>query len=127
MSAQTGMPSAAPVTADSSSTQVSLPEAPAPVVKLKIADWKYDTITGSLFAASIADAETLERCDNCTVVPASLRRRGVTYGVGLPVDVAVSYLGYELKMKSHRWWYVPAIALTAANAYLSYRYKVSSN
>jgi hypothetical protein len=96
-------------------------------VKKRVADWKYSAVTGALFAASISDAETLVRCDNCTYVPASMHRRGVTFGAGLPIDVAVSYLGYKLKKHGHRWWYVPAVALTAANAYLSYHWSASAD
>lgn len=114
-----------------------LPDAPAPAGKTggiptpaaqgSVADWEFAEVSSSLFEASIADAETLYRCDNCTFVRSALHRRGVTYGVGLPVDVAVSYMTYRLKKKGHRWWFVPAVALTAANAYLSYHWASSTD
>lgn len=127
LSAQSTMPNVPTSDAGSTSTQEALPDAPAPIVKQKVADWKYTAVTGALFAASVSDAETLVRCDNCTHIPASMHRRGVTLGVGLPIDVAVSYLGYRLKKHGHRWWYVPAVALTAANAYLSYHWSASTD
>jgi len=114
-----------------------LPDAPTPAEKTgglptppaqgRVADWEFAEVTSALFEASIADAETLYRCDNCTAVRPAQHRRGVTYGVGLPVDVAVSYLTYRLKKKGHRWWFVPAVALTAANAYLSYHWASSTD
>lgn len=86
----------------------------------------YWVVTGALFAASAANAEMLARCPNCTFVPTSLHRRGFTYGAGLPVDVAVSYVSYKLEKHGHRWWFAPAVALTVANAYLSYHWASNS-
>jgi hypothetical protein len=127
LNAQSPMPTAPASDTASTSTHEVLPEAPAPVAKQRVEDWKYSAITGALFAASVSDAETLVRCDNCTFIPASMHRRGVTIGIGLPVDVAVSYFGYRLKKHGRRWWYVPAVALTAANAYLSYHWAASTD
>lgn len=122
LSAQSATPN--PKNADTAVTtsEHSLPDAPTATVKRKVMDWKYTAVTGALFAASASNAETLVRCDNCTYIPLSMHRRGVTYGVGLPIDIAVSYFGYRLKKQGHRWWYVPSVALTAANAYLSYHW-----
>jgi hypothetical protein len=83
-------------------------------------------VTGGLFEASIANAETLVRCPNCTAVPASAHRRAFTYGVGLPLDVAVSYLSYKMIKKGHRWALVVPVALTVANGYLSYHWAVNT-
>jgi hypothetical protein len=129
VSAQTATPGSTSTGADSSSAQEPLPEAPAPATKPKVAvmNWEFKAATGALFAASIANSETLYGCDNCTAISAPLHRRGVTYGVAMPVDAAVSYLGYELKKKGHRWWYLPSVALTAANAYLAYHWKVNTD
>lgn len=127
--AQSTASSAATADASASSAQAMLPDAPVPPAKpkVRVGNWEFYALNSALVGASIADAETLVRCDNCTYVPAPLHRRGLTYGVGLPVDVAVIYLGYELKKKGHRWWYVPGVALTAANAYLSYHWSASTN
>jgi len=103
-----------------------LPAAPTPAPtakpRLHVVDWKFYSVTGALFAASVADAETLDHCENCTVLSTNARRRGVTYGVGLPIDIAATYVSYALKRKGVRWWFVPAVALTAANGYLAYHW-----
>jgi hypothetical protein len=129
LSAQTAMPSITTPDTPSTSTQVALPEAPVPAAqpKITVADWKYFAVTGAMFASSAANSETLIGCPNCTFITGSMHRRGFTYGVGLSVDAAASYLGYELKKRGHRWWFVPAVALTAANTYLSYHWKASTD
>jgi hypothetical protein len=124
LSAQAGDGAAAPA------SRAALPEAPVPTaspIEKRAADWQYVTVTGSLFGATIANAEALERCDNCTFLEPALHRRGFTYGVGLSVDVGISYLTYRWKKKGYRWWYVPAIVLTAGNAYLSYHWAASTD
>lgn len=93
----------------------------------KVADWFYWSVNGALVAASVADAQTLVNCPNCTYIPQELHRPGVLYGVGLPVDVAVGYLGYSLKKKGHAWWAAPAIAFTVANAFLAYHWAANTN
>lgn len=106
-----------------------LQDAPAPAAKPKAfhAGWSYFALTAALFGSSVANSETLARCQTCGSIPESERRRGVTYGAGLPLDAAVSWLGYHLKKKEHRWWFVPGAALTAANAALAYHWAVTTN
>lgn len=128
--AQSGTTNAASSSSTVAPAQEQVPDAPAPAAKptnMKVVDWKFSAVTGALFGATIANAETLNGCDNCTFLPASIHRRGFTYGVGLPVDIAVSYVGYSLKKHGQRWWYVPSMALTVANAYLAYHWKESTD
>lgn len=56
-----------------------------------------------------------------------MHRRGFTYGVGLPIAIISSYVGYKLKQHGQRWWYVPQVALTIANGYLSYHWATSTD
>jgi len=129
VSAQTEMQKTTTQDTTTATVQTILPEAPEPVAQTKkvVADWKYFAVTGTMFASSVANSETLIRCSNCTVVTASMHRRGFTYGVGLSVDAATSYLSYKLKKQGRRWWFVPAVALTAANTYLSYHWRASTD
>ena len=87
----------------------------------------YLAVTGAMFAASVANAETLVHCVNCTFLPDSVHRRGVTYGLGLSLDAVVSYVSYKLAQKGHRWWYLPEAAVAVANGYLSYHWASSTN
>lgn len=93
----------------------------------KTIDASYWTVTAALAASSVANAEALYGCSNCAFLPASMHRRGVTYGIGVPVTVGVAYLGYYLKKNGHHWWYAPALALTAANGFLAYHWAASTN
>jgi hypothetical protein len=111
-----------------------LPEAPAPARNTPVppagsmgrtADVKYYFVVSSLAASTVANAEALVRCDNCTFVPWELHRRGITYGIGIPVNIGVSYLSYRWKKAGHRWWYLPSAVLTAGNAYLAYHWASS--
>jgi hypothetical protein len=75
-------------------------------------------VNGMMFSSSIANVELTTRCFRggaCTAIPGPLRSRGALYGVGLPIDVAVTVMGYRLKRAGHRWWFVPAAAVTAGN------------
>jgi hypothetical protein len=80
-----------------------------------------------MMGASVADAQTLSDCPNCTYIPSTLHRSGILYGVGLPADAAIAYIGYELKRGGHRWWFVPAVAMTVAHSYLAYHWAHSTN
>ena len=120
--------------ADASAAQSApLPEAPAPRNTPvppagsmgRTADVKYYFVVSSLAASTVANAEALVRCDNCTFVPWELHRRGMTYGIGIPVNIGVSYLSYRWKKAGHRWWFVPSAVLTAGNAYLAYHWASS--
>jgi hypothetical protein len=137
LNAQSDKPATAAPDSAVTCAPAPLPDAPAPAgqtggqlipaSKAKVADLAFDEVAISLFSASAADAEALYRCNNCTVVRSALHRRGVTYGLGLPIDAAVTYMAYRAKKKGHRFWFVSAVALTAANAYLSYHWASSTD
>lgn len=91
------------------------------------AGWTMVLLTGALFASSTANAEALYRCDNCTYLPASMHRRGVSYGAGFTIDIAATYAGHLLRRGGHRWWFAPQAALTGANAYLAYHWASSTD
>ena len=97
------------------------PTAKAPTPKL------FWIATGLLMASSAANAETLARCDNCTFLPYSLHRRGVTYGAGLSLDIAVTLLTRHYAHKGRLWWLVPDALLTAGNGFLAYHWASSTN
>ena len=84
------------------------------------------TVNLALLGASVANVETLHNCVNCTFVPTNLHDRAVLYGIGLPLDAGIAYLGYHLKKNGHRWWYVPAVALTGVNAGLAAHWAAST-
>ncbi len=118
--AETAAPSDAPASAST-----PLPDAPAARTETahsgrKVLDWSYWTVNGALIGATVADAQALTDCTNCTYVPSTFHRPGLLYGAGLPADVIVMYIGYDLKKHGHRWWPAPAVALTVLNAYLAY-------
>ncbi len=93
----------------------------------RVMNWSYWTVNGALVGASVADVQALYNCPNCTFVPSAFHRPGLLYGAGIPADILVMYLGYHLKKNGHRWWPVPAAALTVANAYLAYHFASSTN
>jgi len=94
-------------------------------VDRSVADRKYLALTGTMFAASITNAELTLRCLNkhtsCNDVPSSLRSRVDLYGIGIPADLGIAYLTYYMKRKHSRIWYVPAAGVTAANIFLGVR------
>jgi hypothetical protein len=76
-----------------------------------------------MFAASIANVEKTNAClqqHTCSFVSSPFRSRAALYGAGIPAEVGVAYVGYRLKEHRRRWWFVPAAAVTAANAYVAY-------
>lgn len=124
------------VTLASASSSKPLPEAPsasrksssapaaaaAPITGPEAHDKEFMLVNGLMFSSSITTVELTTRCFRggaCTAVPGPLRSRGALYGMGLPVDVAVTVLGYRLKRSGHRWWFVPAAALTVGNVIYS--------
>lgn len=88
-----------------------------------IATRPYWILTGAMFASSVVNAEYASRCvqqkGNCTSIPEALRSRPALYGIGLPTEVGISYLTYYLKARGHRWWFVPAAALTVGNTFVA--------
>jgi hypothetical protein len=90
-------------------------------VDRNVADWKYLSLTGGMFGASVANAEWTQRClqeKTCKFVPSAFSSRPAMYGVGIPADFGIAYLSYRLK-KSHNWfWIVPEAAVTGANLFV---------
>ncbi|MFB3917506.1 MAG: hypothetical protein ACE14M_12300 [Terriglobales bacterium] len=100
----------------------SLEQLPLPAAKGKqlgkVADSKFWAVHGVMFASAISAAELTTRCMDdhfCTAVPDALRSRGALYGVGIPAAIGVTSLGYYLKTRGHRWWFVPAALVTAGS------------
>jgi hypothetical protein len=90
-------------------------------VDRSVTDRNYLAVTGTMFAASIFDAELTMRCleqKTCSYIPSSFRSRIALYGIGIPADLGVSYLTYYMKKKHSRIWYVPSAFVTAANIYV---------
>jgi hypothetical protein len=90
-------------------------------VDRSVADRNYLAVTGTMFAASIFDAELTMRCleqKTCSYLPTSLRSRTALYGIGIPADLGVSYLTYYMKKKHSRIWYMPSALVTVANIYV---------
>ena len=125
--AQTGTPAAAagqntplPDAPSSQPRSVSAqPSARGPVTNGEfVQDRQFLLVNGLMFASSIANVELTTRCVNggaCSALPGPLRSRGALYGMGLPIDLGVTVLGYRLKRSGNRWWFVPAAAVTVGN------------
>ena len=94
-------------------------------VDRSVADRNYLLVNSGMFGASILNAELTMRCLNkhpsCNDVPPSLQSRTAIYGIGIPADLAVSYLTYCLKRKHVHMWYAPAAAVAGGNVFLGMR------
>lgn len=90
-----------------------------------VMDRHYFLFTGAMFGASVMNAELTLRCLNkqatCNDVPHALHSRAALYGIGIPADLAVSYLTYYMKKKHSHIWYAPSAAVTGANVVLGIR------
>ena len=90
-----------------------------------VADRNYLLVNSGMFGASVLNAELTIRCLNkhpsCNDVPPSLQNRTAIYGIGIPADLAVSYLTYCLKRKHNHMWYVPAAVVAGGNIFLGLR------
>jgi len=94
------------------------PSALGPIGNPEVKDKQFMLVNSVMFGSSMVNVELTARCINsgaCTAVPGPLRSRGALYGLGLPIDLGVTVLGYHLKRSGHRWWFVPAAAVTAGN------------
>jgi hypothetical protein len=72
-------------------------------------------LTASVYGSNVAAIELLQNClgnNRCRTVPPSMRGRPAMYVTGMGVASGVSYLGYHLKKREVRWWFVPAILAT---------------
>jgi hypothetical protein len=91
-------------------------------IERDVIDWRYSTLTGSMFAASVANAELTQRCieqNTCSFVPSALSSRTAMYGIGIPADFAVAYLSYRMKRKHNSLWILPEALVTGANFYVA--------
>jgi hypothetical protein len=90
-----------------------------------VMDRHYFLFTGAMFGSSVMNAELTLRCLNkhaaCNDVPHALQSRAALYGIGIPADLAVSYLTYYMKKKHSHIWYAPSAAVTGANVFLGVR------
>src|SRR5437588_1044030 len=94
------------------------PSALGPIANPEVKDKQFMLVNSVMFGSSMVNVELTARCINsgaCTAVPGPLRSRGALYGLGLPIDRGVTVLGDHLKRSGHRWWFVPAAAVTAGN------------
>jgi hypothetical protein len=94
------------------------PAAPSPISTPIGRDKYFMLVNGLMFSSSITNVELTRNClidRACSAIPSPLRSRGALYSIGLTADVAVGMLGYRLKNSEHRWWWVPAAAVTAGN------------
>jgi len=82
----------------------------------------YWAVNGLMFGSSILSAELTQAClgaGKCDFVPDAFHSRGAMYGAGIPAAMGVSYLGYYLEKRGHRWWFVPAAMVTVGNIVVS--------
>lgn len=87
-----------------------------------VANLWYWAVNGPMFGSSIVSAELTQAClaaEKCDFVPDAFHSRVAMYGAGVPAAIGVSYLGYYLKKRGHRWWFVPAAMVTAGNVVVS--------
>jgi hypothetical protein len=88
----------------------------------QVRDWSYLTVNGAMLTSSIISAKLTQDClhsGKCDFVPDAFRSWAAMYGAGVPAAVGVAYLGYYLKKKGYRWWFVPAALVTAGNTVVS--------
>ncbi len=94
-------------------------------VDRSVADRHYFLFTGAMFGSSVVNAELTVRCLNkhasCNDVPRALQSRAALYGIGIPADLAISYLTYYMKRKHSHIWYAPSALVTGANVFLGVR------
>jgi len=90
-----------------------------------VMDRHYFLFTGAMFGSSVMNAELTLHCltkqASCYDVPPALQSRAALYGIGIPADLAVSYLTYYMKKKHSHIWYAPSAAVTGANVFLGIR------
>jgi len=123
-------PSASPTPSPAAKNQSHYGAPPAAVggplgVDRTVADRNYLLFTGAMFGSSIVNAELTVRCLNkhasCNDVPRALQSRAALYGIGIPADLAISYLTYYMKRKHSHIWYAPSALVTGANVFLGVR------
>ncbi|MGA8221569.1 MAG: hypothetical protein WB780_07930 [Candidatus Acidiferrales bacterium] len=99
-------------------TEGAMPTAAGKRTDFQMADWSYWSVNGAMLSSSIVAAQLTQDClhsGKCDFVPNAFHSRAAMYGAGLPAATGVAYLGYYLKKKNYRWWFVPAALVTAGN------------
>lgn len=86
----------------------------------------YWAVMGSMFASFAVNAEGLYNCPKCSSVPSELHRRGMLYGIGIPVNAGFTWAGYHMKKRGNHLWFLPPTLFTAANAGLAYHWHSNS-
>ncbi len=123
-------PSASPAPSPAVKNQSHYGAPPAAVggplgVDRTVADRNYFLFTGAMFGSSIMNAELTLHCltkqATCNDVPHALQSRAALYGIGIPADLAISYLTYYMKKKHSHIWYAPSALVTGANVFLGIR------
>lgn len=123
-------PSASPTPSPAVKNQSHYGAPPAAVggplgVDRTVADRNYLLFTGAMFGSSIMNAELTLHClskqTSCNDVPHALQSRAALYGIGIPADLAISYLTYYMKKKHSHIWYAPSALVTGANVFLGIR------
>jgi len=123
-------PNAAPMASPVAKNQSHYGAPPAAVggplwADRSVMDRHYFLFTGAMFGSSVMNAELTLRCLNkhaaCNDVPHALQSRAALYGIGIPADLAISYLTYYMKKKHSHIWYAPSAAVTGANVFLGIR------
>jgi hypothetical protein len=123
-------PSASPTPSPAVKNQSHYGAPPAAVggplgVDRTVADRNYLLFTGAMLGSSVMNAELTVRCLDkhaaCNDVPQALKSRAALYGIGIPADLAISYLTYYMKKKHSRIWYTPSALVTGANVFLGVR------
>lgn len=85
-------------------------------------NWSYWSVNGVMLGSSVLAADLTQKCleaGACTFVPDAFHSHIAMYGAGLPAAAGVAYLGYRLKAKGYRWWFVPAALVTSGNIVVS--------
>jgi hypothetical protein len=88
----------------------------------RVIDWSFVGVNSSMFVSSVVAAQLTQNClqaGACASVPDAFHSRAAMYGAGIPAAVGVAYLGYYLKSKGYRWWFVPAAVVTLGNIVVS--------
>ncbi|HEV8046180.1 MAG TPA: hypothetical protein VGP35_00515 [Terriglobales bacterium] len=124
------VPSASPTPSPAVKNQSHYGAPPAAVggplgVDRTVADRNYLLFTGAMFGSSVMNAELTLHCltkqVSCNDVPHALQSRAALYGIGIPADLAISYLTYYMKKKHSHIWYAPSAFVTGANVFLGIR------
>jgi hypothetical protein len=86
----------------------------------RVADGRFVALTVASVLLTVADVELTQRClrsgrchEGNPLVPTTSRAK--LYPLQLGLTAAHSYLGYRLKKKGSRWWWVPQLSLSAGH------------